>query len=255
MNTLNPKQHCAKSAFTLIELLVVIAIIAILAAILFPVFARARENARRSSCQSNLKQIGLGILQYSQDYDEKQPLTVFGPNGASNWPTAYKWMDAIYPYVKSEQIFRCPSDSSTVGYYKYAASTPGVDSYNFASYIFNNAYWGYGGLGPANKNLAAIDAPATTLWVLEQTNGSNIEASWQDAAANPPIGTFQGYAMLDTPAGDVAQRHLDTTNALYCDGHVKAVRLTAIAATKNIVAPGAGATPVNIMTAFTVQDD
>ena len=92
--------------FTLIELLVVIAIIAILAAILFPVFARARENARRSSCQSNLKQIGLGILQYTQDFDERYPTgTRFG--------TAYVgigWIGAINPYTKSIQVFQCPSD-------------------------------------------------------------------------------------------------------------------------------------------------
>src|SRR3712207_1528949 len=95
----------SRYAFTLIELLVVIAIIAILAAILFPVFARARENARRASCQSNLKQIGLGIMQYAQDYDETMvPVT----NGAG------RWHDHVQPYVKSTQLFRCPSNSSTV---------------------------------------------------------------------------------------------------------------------------------------------
>src|ERR671914_167689 len=86
--------------FTLIELLVVIAIIAILAAILFPVFARARENARRASCQSNLKQLGLGIMQYSQDYDER--LVHTGYDEAS-------WRIRIFPYVKSAQIYFCPS--------------------------------------------------------------------------------------------------------------------------------------------------
>jgi prepilin-type N-terminal cleavage/methylation domain-containing protein len=95
--------------FTLIELLVVIAIIAILASILFPVFARARENARRASCQSNLKQIGLGIMQYSQDYDEK-----YVPRDAG-WTDAEQrcnsWPLLIQPYVKSVQLFACPSNT------------------------------------------------------------------------------------------------------------------------------------------------
>ena len=119
-----------KSGFTLIELLVVIAIIAILAAILFPVFARARENARRSSCQSNLKQLGLGFAQYTQDYDEKFPgsspsaysSTVFltplghwvpgGPPALSATNPCDPSRGAIYPYVKSVQIYVCPSDTT-----------------------------------------------------------------------------------------------------------------------------------------------
>src|SRR5688572_18777417 len=96
----SPSTHPAQSrkqGFTLIELLVVIAIIAILAAILFPVFARARENARRASCQSNLKQIGLGIAQYSQDYDEKLTPCYDSQTSASSLP----WQSLIQPYVKS----------------------------------------------------------------------------------------------------------------------------------------------------------
>src|SRR5688572_9600426 len=100
----------AKRGFTLIELLVVIAIIALLAAILFPVFARARENARKSSCQNQLKQIGLGIAQYTQDYDETMP-----NRGANNNPTIPSWRQRIFPYVKSTQVYRCPSNTSTNG--------------------------------------------------------------------------------------------------------------------------------------------
>src|SRR5687768_6644094 len=99
---LSRKQHRQNPGFTLIELLIVIAIIALLAAMLFPVFARARENSRRTSCQSNLKQIGLGLLQYVGDYDDKMPASAYGGVAAdSNNTTAYKWMDAIFPYVKS----------------------------------------------------------------------------------------------------------------------------------------------------------
>src|SRR5471030_2336473 len=101
-----------RQGFTLIELLVVIAIIAILAAILFPVFARARENARRASCQSNLKQIGLGMVQYVQDYDERYPIgdtyadAVTTP-GDTGWASV-----ELQPYMKSVQLFGCPSDSN-----------------------------------------------------------------------------------------------------------------------------------------------
>src|SRR5471032_3250205 len=100
-----------KRGFTLIELLVVIAIIAILAAILFPVFARARENARRASCQSNLKQIGLGTLQYCQDYDERYPnwgcRNALGGAGSDTVGVDEK----LQPYLKSYQVLICPSDT------------------------------------------------------------------------------------------------------------------------------------------------
>src|SRR6186997_2010986 len=95
------QRKARRHGFTLIELLVVIAIIALLAAILFPVFARARENARRASCSSNLKQIGLGMLQYTQDYDEHFPMQA----AAAFWPS-------LTPYIKSDQIYKCPSDGA-----------------------------------------------------------------------------------------------------------------------------------------------
>lgn len=100
----------ARHGFTLIELLVVIAIIAILAAILFPVFAKARENARRTSCLSNMKQIGLGMIQYTQDYDSTFP-AVYNDNIGGK---RLIWADAIRPYIKSRQIFACPGGPSTV---------------------------------------------------------------------------------------------------------------------------------------------
>src|SRR5947208_12556668 len=107
------------SAFTLIELLVVIAIIAILAAILFPVFAQAREAARKTSCLSNTKQLGLGIMQYVQDYDEMYPCnswdtpiiaTADNDTHSPLYRSAMQWLWRIQPYMKNRQLFVCPSD-------------------------------------------------------------------------------------------------------------------------------------------------
>ena len=100
-----------RKGFTLIELLVVIAIIAILAAILFPVFAKAREKARQTSCLSNMKQLGLGMLQYAQDYDEMMPQVYQGS------PPTYWWFIMIQPYLKNTQLYRCPSN--TLGTWNY----------------------------------------------------------------------------------------------------------------------------------------
>jgi prepilin-type N-terminal cleavage/methylation domain-containing protein/prepilin-type processing-associated H-X9-DG protein len=108
--TVAPRQ--SRRGFTLIELLVVIAIIAILASILFPVFARARENARRSSCLSNMKQQGLGVMQYTQDYDEKYPQAYYYPDNSSSSGGYAHWSGLIQPYVKSNQLFVCPSDKN-----------------------------------------------------------------------------------------------------------------------------------------------
>ena len=117
MNVTQTQTHnrtAKRKAFTLIELLVVIAIIAILAAILFPAFARARENARRASCMSNMKQIGLGIMQYTADYDETYPQAYWYKadlGTTSNSTLGYwHWSASTLPYVKSEQLYVCPSD-------------------------------------------------------------------------------------------------------------------------------------------------
>ncbi len=122
------KRHARRpSGFTLIELLVVIAIIAILAAILFPVFARARENARRISCVSNQKQIGLGLMQYTQDYDDALPAVTWGDSCRNNgdpvrsddkYNGLMSFPITLQPYIKSYQVLVCPSDPVAGGFAK-----------------------------------------------------------------------------------------------------------------------------------------
>ena len=200
-------------AFTLIELLVVIAIIAILAAILFPVFARARENARRSSCQSNLKQIGLGILQYSQDYDEK---LVFMYHEDLLGPRYYMWYD-INPYIKSGQLWKCPSDpvdrslvpiERTVGFYgSNAFPSPNVQ---FSSYLSNYNIFKPSGVGAAlsSINMAQFENTA------ERISLGEINGNYQYPGA---YGATDGtrWPRLNQ------ERHLEGANYLFLDGHVK----------------------------------
>lgn len=236
----------SRSGFTLIELLVVIAIIAILAAILFPVFAKARENARRASCQSNEKQIGLGLLQYAQDYDETMPRCSYGPGYGDKASTAtvYKWMDAIQPYIKSTQIFDCPSQSSV----RYVYNQPGVGGggSNFGSYCMNAMTNQNGVVGPSGNNadtsLADVQDAAGTLWIADAatTNIANMSYTnygYRFIPTTPTGATIQAtsprslYANVKTSSGAISERHLDTTNILFCDGHVKAVKLDAIVKT------------------------
>ena len=236
-----------KSAFTLIELLVVIAIIAILAAILFPVFARARENARRASCQSNLKQIGLGLLQYAQDYDEKLCNSRYGSDTNSDNGDNYKWMDAIFPYVKSEQIFTCPSDiDQTVGgvvystqYRRNTTLTAPSASY-FGSYSINEAYGNNndpreGGPAAANLSLASVDDPAGTVWLTDAaigqpgaTYGKYRINFWSYGTYTPTSSGSTRRVHLSDYCAELSERHLDTLNSLFTDGHVKAQKLDSL---------------------------
>jgi prepilin-type N-terminal cleavage/methylation domain-containing protein/prepilin-type processing-associated H-X9-DG protein len=195
-----------KTAFTLIELLVVISIIALLAAILFPVFARARENARRASCQSNLKQLGLGFAQYTQDYDERYPpgLNTAVPMGTTG--SFATWDFVLQPYLKSTQILVCPSDSTSTAIDMSGApgySTSARRSYRMAMYVMQ-------------KSLATVYAPSLTLLLLDARNTGANSAQWH-----------YGYEAVSTGqinhGGTNQVRHLGTVNFLYADGHVKAL--------------------------------
>ena len=210
----------------MIELLVVIAIIAILAAILFPVFARARENARRSSCQSNLKQIGLGFLQYTQDYDERLPSSQDGgatkiaaPDISWNYFTgstgAVNNFDmsrsSLQPYLKSTQIFVCPSDS--------VGQTSG-DSYSGNQCAFNTPVSGGGTAAniASGKSLAAFDDTARYMLLAEETTG--VDGSTQSS-------TDDAYLTI---ANAISGRHFDGSNIAFLDGHVKFLKVARIRA-------------------------
>lgn len=268
----NSKQKT--TGFTLIELLVVIAIIAILAAILFPVFGRARENARRSSCQSNLKQIGLGLMQYTQDYDEMLPYGWYGPDGNDSTPNGvrYKWMDVAYPYVKSTQVFSCPSDPrkdrSAYTFYQNLPST-GTDV-KYGSYGLNAFYrydTGTGGLTRTPPNgaykvglrIPAIQDASGTVWITDILSGDSGRKqyqfpSWSDITGQPANVINTNYtpnilddSTLTTSYLGLPARHLDTLSVLYMDGHVKSQNLGQLVSRK--------ASDGKTLAAFTIESD
>ncbi len=205
-----------KKGFTLIELLVVIAIIAILAAILFPVFAKAREKARQTSCLSNMKQIGLAHMMYAQDYDDTLcPLATqvaslnepFMPDFQATW-----WVNLINPYIKSTQIFACPSHEAPMS---IGMSHPEVGAF-FAG-------------GP---KLARFTEPASIIicadsgMILNPTDPPDL---WRSTQA--------GWTYFRTPANTgywdddpvrPYNRHVEMCNAVFADGHAKALKVSAI---------------------------
>lgn len=205
--------------FTLIELLVVIAIIAILAAILFPVFARAREAARASSCKSNLKQIATGILMYTQDYDEVLP------HGGNSSPVApSRWHQLIDPYVKNAAVFRCPSYGSGTTRRGYGTNINLMD--------WNSALAMADVQAPADTVLAADAAQCNSNVTTDHNplNWVNYQTDQTDWQFTPPRDRGDGATGRYTNTGGnetrrPIPRHSEMCNIAYLDGHVKAEKL------------------------------
>ena len=220
-----------RRAFTLIELLVVIAIIAILAAILFPVFARAREAARATSCKSNLKQIVTSALMYSQDYDEFL-VSSYGnytvaPTGTQR---AVYWMGLLLPYTKNVGIYRCPSSNLNA---EFEPNNPQVSAYG---HQHNNLGWGQPGAA-----MAQIASPAETIFF---SDVASFNGGWPTFLANPDSEAFSisGNGLTYTRKYDqcmgcpglspgccgdatlTVNKHSGVCNIAFVDGHVKAMK-------------------------------
>lgn len=199
-----------RRGFTLIELLVVIAIIAILASILFPVFSRARENARRTSCMSNMKQLGLGVVQYMQDSDSRFPgcevgaagnglyggwmfYTNFAQDGTTNFDPA---QGAIYPYLKSTGVYACPSDEAEQ-----------KDSYALNGLLTKNGGAGY----TSGLKETIVQSPANTFMFVEEKFN---------------VSTDDGFFLVDV--NHLSDRHFEGSNFAFCDGHAKYLRISEV---------------------------
>ncbi len=237
MNPIHRQSVAAKrnqQGFTLIELLVVIAIIAILASILFPVFARARENARRASCMSNLKQIGLGVMMYVQDYDEKYP-----PQQTAETPIKF-WTDLVQPYTKSTQVQICPSGTATsmttVLYGNYGASLniigngsvsmSGISSSANTYMIFDAGQWSISPPG--------LQAPSYGYYIPGTGNLLGLTSS-----TCPDVHGYTGGYYNPLIPDCMSGRHFDGVNMAFADGHVKWLKTATVYA--EVLKPGNGA--------------
>ncbi len=203
-----------RRGFTLIELLVVIAIIAILAAILFPVFSRAREKARQTNCLSNIKQIVLATNMYAQDYDEMLPYNTYDTNLSGGQDAGdTTWRSVLLPYCKNRQIFLCPSKRD----YAAPVFSGGADYDQSAGYGINVAHWGAGAANPPyGRALGFVEDAASCIIVMES------DGAFQQG----PEGDGHGWV----PTG-WAVRHNGGSNYGFVDGHAKFFKPTVICPT------------------------
>jgi len=223
------QRYISKKAFTLIELLVVIAIIALLAAILFPVFGRARENARRAACQSQLKQVGLGVIQYMQDYDSRYPYM--------GGPDPNTLVALIDPYVKSSQIWYCPSQPKptlATNVTTYGLNAYGIDGGNN---LRNGTPFNRSSVTNHTDMNVSLDTimlfcakgPTKNAWCANAMPGCTTGTSSTGKNLDPTTGweiglvgsTDAQFLNEDNTRGNF--QHNGATNLLYVDGHVKSM--------------------------------
>jgi len=222
----SPRRRQRRCGFTLIELLVVIAIIAILAAILFPVFAQAREKARQANCLSALKQINLALIMYAQDYDETIPRIRFWEFKGYCAPTSQSltWKGALTPYVKSYDFWKCPSNGQK------DQPSEDIDKNIKVSYACNGIiFHGHRNTDKTPpRTLASFAEPATTMLLLESTSWCPDLGDWAGQAANADgtKGSCGANGMGDPTFK--FQIHGATLNWGFADGHVKAMKWAAL---------------------------
>lgn len=212
-----------KRAFTLIELLVVIAIIAILAAILFPVFAQAKEAAKKTACLSNMKQLGLGVQMYLADSDDRMYFRSGSANSRSgNIPTANenRWWNMLMPYVKNKDIFRCPSDS---------VPTPSKDLNNGTSILRS-----YISIFPAESLIATSVENVVDTPVVTEKWGQDSLGPITDSWIEPYNGDFSIDSHDTTKTYKAADRHAKQMNMVFFDTHAKSKTGSAIRASKDL---------------------
>jgi prepilin-type N-terminal cleavage/methylation domain-containing protein/prepilin-type processing-associated H-X9-DG protein len=207
-----------RRGFTLIELLVVVAIIAILAAVLFPVFAQAREKARQISCLSNLKQLGVGLQLYAEDYDETLPPSAasqqnFGdPNVLAHFPN---FLGSLLPYTKNWGIFHCPSAVYNV---PYAPTLQPPNTLSDTNYLGNGVVMG--------RSLAVIDRPAEVVYCQEHTwrvNHAHLRPASLDKGR-----TYQAWHYISPVGEGYSNLHMEGGNLVFADGHAKYRRYRAL---------------------------